>query len=702
MDILPTSHTEFSSKAYWEKFFQMRGQESFEWYGSFQEIYPQIQQAISPDDKVLVIGCGNSNFSGELYDTGIHSIVNLDFSELVIQEMKIKNMFRSEMEWDVGDMTEMSLYDANSFDIVVDKGALDALVSNSSSELREKAQKMFEEIQRVLRINGKYICISLAEDFVLAELAKYFVTSSRVSDFDWKVQIERIASTKPSPFIPYIFTIQKTELSSRPPSPIIFVDSLGNSLSTGQNIDGSNVVSSIKHMQDFQELRFKLNKVDVGRFETVQLWAAGSEIPRFTVYVLDVSMEATLACAVFFIPSGRESDYQFTTHEGLIDIAFQANCRRLIAVACNRPHIFPEMTELQAELSPFMMALSPGDREASQQIPFMAINVDTDWEIISEGTSNFSGGYIVEEKEDDDGRGIFRRLVFLQNQQLVQSEARLVNSSSNSKTKEIKKSKKDKKKIQSKVTQGSGSAEFRLDLWYIDELYKSMLACLNVVPHGRLPRRALIVGLGGGSLVMALQRLVPGIEIDAVEIDSAVYEVAQQYFGFAPTIHTHVHVADGLQFILDRARDIASSQSEKYDLVVIDADSKDSSLGLSAPPRSFLSAQILGALWQTLLADNGLLMFNVVARSKERLTEFFETMKTDLPGSRGFRIKPSDETVNLVVAYLKAASVDVTATSSSGAAAANKKKGESTTNPRRSMYESLRLWIQVNKKIISI
>ena len=67
--------------------------------------------------------------------------------------------------------------------------------------------------------------------------------------------------------------------------------------------------------------------------------------------------------AVFFVPSGREAEYQFSTLDGLIGIAAQAQCRRLLVVRCNRPHIFPPMTSplLQQELSPIAMSLRPRD-----------------------------------------------------------------------------------------------------------------------------------------------------------------------------------------------------------------------------------------------------------------------------------------------------------------------------------------------------
>lgn len=708
MDILPSDHAEFSSKAYWEKFFQLRGQESFEWYGSFEEIYPHIQQRVPTSSDVLMIGCGNSNFSSELYDKGVESIVNLDFSDLVIQEMKIKNMYRSNMRWDVGDMTDMHMYDTASFDVVLDKGALDALISTPTPDLLAKGRRMFEEIGRVLRINGKYICISLAEDFVLQTLTSFFLTSSRVSDSDWMLDIERIPSSKPTPFIPFLFTITKKAISSssRLPQPQLFVDSLGNRLITGTSIDGSLVAASIKQMQDFQELRFKMHKLDVGRFETVQLWAPQHrEIPRFTVYILDVSQESSLACAVFFVPTGRESDYQFTTKEGLIDIAFQANCRRFIAVSCNRPHEFPAMSALQAELSPFMIALAPGDRDAAQQIPFMAVGSDPEWETIAQGRSAISGAYLVEEKEDeDDSRGaIFRRLVFLQNQQLVQSEARLLSTTSTT-TKKPNGKKDNKKKSQKKVA--ASGAEYRLDPWNVDDLYRSMMACLCLSPSGQLPRRALIIGLGGGSLVMALQRFVPGIVIDAVELDGEVVSLAQQHFAFQAGPQTTVHVADGLQFVTDRLSAATGISSfDPYDLIVVDVDSKDTSLGLSAPPRAFLVPHALQSMW-SLVAPQGLLLFNVVARSKDRLAEFYDRLHSELVGSSGackcFRVKPSDETVNLVVACVRpaVATSGVAKSSSSSTHTESGKKGAAAANAlatqrRAGWYSALRNWIQV-------
>jgi len=46
---------------------------------------------MKPAEKVLVIGCGNSRLSADLYDIGYHSITNIDISDTVITQMINQN-----------------------------------------------------------------------------------------------------------------------------------------------------------------------------------------------------------------------------------------------------------------------------------------------------------------------------------------------------------------------------------------------------------------------------------------------------------------------------------------------------------------------------------------------------------------------------------------------------------------------------------
>ena len=92
---------------------------------------------------------------------------------------------------------------------------------------------------------------------------------------------------------------------------------------------------------------------------------------------------------------------------------------------------------------------------------------------------------------------------------------------------------------------------------------KMMLASLYLAPR---PQRVLVVGLGGGTLVQALQRLLPDARIDAAEIDPAVVRVARDYFGFAPSGNATVTEEDGRVFVKRALR-----AGRTYDLVMLDA-----------------------------------------------------------------------------------------------------------------------------------
>lgn len=61
-------------------------------------------------------------------------------------------------------------------------------------------------------------------------------------------------------------------------------------------------------------------------------------------------------------------------------------------------------------------------------MPFLSVGGDLGWrEEVSRGVSELSGEYCVENVKGEDGE-LYRRLIFLSNAALVQSESRLVSS----------------------------------------------------------------------------------------------------------------------------------------------------------------------------------------------------------------------------------------------------------------------------------
>ena len=81
-------------------------------------------------------------------------------------------------------------------------------------------------------------------------------------------------------------------------------------------------------------------------------------------------------------------------------------------------------------------------------------------------------------------------------------------------------------------------------------------------PH----RRALVIGLGGGSLPGALRALYPDLHIDSVELDPAMGEVARTFFGYRTDARSLLHIEDARVFVRQ-----AAWAGKTYDLVLIDA-----------------------------------------------------------------------------------------------------------------------------------
>lgn len=58
-----------------------------------------------------------------------------------------------------------------------------------------------------------------------------------------------------------------------------------------------------------------------------------------------------------------------------------------------------------------------------------------------------------------------------------------------------------------------------------------------------------MVGLGGGGLAQFLRDFVPGASVEVVELDPAILEVAEGFFGFRADGRLTVTIGDGVERI---------------------------------------------------------------------------------------------------------------------------------------------------------
>uniref|UniRef100_A0A3P8UTM5 eEF1A lysine and N-terminal methyltransferase n=1 Tax=Cynoglossus semilaevis TaxID=244447 RepID=A0A3P8UTM5_CYNSE len=151
MNLLPRTAEEFSSAEYWEKFFKKRGEKAFEWYGDYNKLCGVLHKYIKMQDQVLVVGCGNSELSEQLYDVGFKHLTNIDISETVVTQMIQRNAERRpDLNFQQVDATQTP-YDAASYQAALDKGTLDAMASEEEGNL---AKRMLTETSLLHSVFG--------------------------------------------------------------------------------------------------------------------------------------------------------------------------------------------------------------------------------------------------------------------------------------------------------------------------------------------------------------------------------------------------------------------------------------------------------------------------------------------------------------------------------------------------------------------
>lgn len=78
------------------------------------------------------------------------------------------------------------------------------------------------------------------------------------------------------------------------------------------------------------------------------------------------------------------------------------------------------------------------------------------------------------------------------------------------------------------------------------------------------------------------------IIIEAVDIDEAMLDIATKYFGLKLHDNLIVHIMDGLKYLEN-----INKMHKKYEAILFDVDSKDPSLGMSCPPKNFVTSEVL-------------------------------------------------------------------------------------------------------------
>jgi len=166
----------YANPRYWDEYYKKTDDvERYDWYVSWntkvQEFSYKVQDSgdeltanclstllksyFQPDSKIMMLGCGNSDMSALMYQDGFEQIVNTDISKHLMEALKREQEeTMPKMQWLYEDATRMSFKDG-SFDVILDKGTLDAMEQN-----RDLVLAAVRECHRTLRPGGLMISIT--------------------------------------------------------------------------------------------------------------------------------------------------------------------------------------------------------------------------------------------------------------------------------------------------------------------------------------------------------------------------------------------------------------------------------------------------------------------------------------------------------------------------------------------------------------
>ncbi|HEU4503750.1 MAG TPA: fused MFS/spermidine synthase [Nitrospira sp.] len=142
------------------------------------------------------------------------------------------------------------------------------------------------------------------------------------------------------------------------------------------------------------------------------------------------------------------------------------------------------------------------------------------------------------------------------------------------------------------------------------------------------PKRALVLGHGGGSFAKWLARYWPALELDVVEFDPVVVRMAEEYFAYRAPLQHHVYVRDARAFL--------NHTEATYDLIWADAFTRH------LVPFHLTTEEFFAELRRH-LSPGGVLVVNLASSGAggdlDRAQAVVETMKRSFPVIETYAVK---------------------------------------------------------------
>ncbi|XP_035027152.1 EEF1A lysine methyltransferase 4 [Hippoglossus stenolepis] len=166
MDFMPDDNSQYKHVDYWDE--RYKKELCYDWLGDFSKFQHLLDTHVKKEDSILILGCGNSSMSGDMYIAGYRSITNIDYSSVCISTMGARYSDCPGMTWRQMDVRQLH-FPGTSFDVILEKATLDAIMVEEKSPWEVSpptacfVHQALSEISRCLKPGGRFVSVTFAQ-----------------------------------------------------------------------------------------------------------------------------------------------------------------------------------------------------------------------------------------------------------------------------------------------------------------------------------------------------------------------------------------------------------------------------------------------------------------------------------------------------------------------------------------------------------
>jgi SAM-dependent methyltransferase len=180
-DLLPKSEDEFGTVAYWDAFYEKRGDAVFHWYVDGDRGAALVEAALGEgagERLVVNLGCGTCEvpqaLAAQWRGPQRLRVLSVDTSEACVEKSRVAQRGSDlvALDFAVTDALTLPHVADASVDVVFDKGLIDALHPRDDERSRSRMTTLFATLRRVLRPGGRVVVVSMVQGHVRALLER--------------------------------------------------------------------------------------------------------------------------------------------------------------------------------------------------------------------------------------------------------------------------------------------------------------------------------------------------------------------------------------------------------------------------------------------------------------------------------------------------------------------------------------------------